>query len=154
MALTLTSPVTGGAQTGFTSPTYTLMADVGSTPLIKRWVVLALGGTQAGVDTHSASKQFAIEVERPAAIKQLGAPGLNGQIANVPSNKYKVVTLKSVIPASGQLPRGMVIRTEFSVPAGSETYDGANVKAALAVHIGSLNQLSAGIGDTVATGVS
>lgn len=50
MTIALSSPVTGGAQTGFTSPTYTLTAD---TPPAgsggKQYAATALGGTQAGV---------------------------------------------------------------------------------------------------------
>lgn len=153
MTMIVSSPVTGGAQTGLTSPTYTLLADSNPSASSKRWVVSALGGTQTGVNTHTASAQFALEVEKPAAVKQVGSPGANGVISNIPSNKYKVVTLKSVVPATGQLPRGMVIRTEISVPAGSETYDAPNVKAALSLHIGAIAQLSAGIGDTVLSGV-
>lgn len=151
--MNVSSPVTGSAQTGFTSPTYTLIADSNPSAASKRWIVSAIGGTQVGVTLHTASAQFALEVEKPAQIRQIGSPAANGLISNVPSNKYKVVTLKSVLPASGQLPRGAVIRTEMSIPAGSETYDAANVKAAISLHIGAISQLSAGIGDTVMSGV-
>lgn len=153
MTMSITSPVTGGAQTGFTSPTYTLIADSAPTNNSKRWIVSAVGGTQAGVETHSASKQFAIEVVRPAVLKQLGAPAANGIVANVPVNRYMVNTLKSVLPASGQLPKQSLIKTELTLPAGSETYDTANLKAAISLHIGALNQLSAGLGDTAVSGV-
>jgi len=153
MTMNVSSPVTGSEQTGFTSPTYTLTADSYPGASSKRWVVSDIGGTQTGVTLHTASAQFALEVEKPAQIRQIGSPAANGLISNVPSNKYKVVTLKSVLPASGQLPRGAVIRTEMSIPAGSETYDAANVKAAISLHIGALSQLSAGIGDTVMSGV-
>lgn len=153
MTMIVSTPVTGAAQTGFTSPTYTLIADSNPSASSKRWIVSGIGGTQVGVTLHTASAQFALEVEKPAQIRQIGSPAANGLISNVPSNKYKVVTLKSVLPASGQLPRGAVIRTEMSIPAGSETYDAANVKAAISLHIGALSQLSAGIGDTVMSGV-
>lgn len=152
MTASITSPVTGGAQTGFTSPTYTLILD-SSVSNSKRWVVSAVGGTQAGVETHTASKQFAIETVKPVVIKQLGAPAANGIVANVPVNRYMVKTMKSVLPAVSQLPKGMSISTEFNIPAGSETYDTANIKAAISLHIGALTQLSAGLGDTVVSGV-
>lgn len=152
MTMSISSPVTGGAQTGFTSPTYTLTAD-STASNSKRWVIIAIGGTQAGVDLHTASKQFAIETVRPVVLKQLGAPAANGIIANVPVNRYMVKTMKSVLPASGQLPKGMTITTEFNIPAGSETYDTANIKAAISLHIGALTQLSAGVGDSVVSGV-
>lgn len=152
MTMSLTSPITGGAQTGFTSPTYTLTVDTNPAPNAKRWVILAIGGTQVGVETHTASKQFAIEVEKPAVIRQLSAPSSNGQIVSVPTNRYRVTTSKSVLPASGQLPRPMNIKTEIPIPAGSESYDIANIRAAISAHIGALNQLSAGLGDSVQSG--
>lgn len=153
MGMQPSSPVTGGAQIGFTSPTYTLLQDSNPSGNSRRWIVSAVGGTQAGVTANTASQQFAIEVEKPVAIKQLGAPGLNGQVAVVPLNKYKVTVLKSVTPGANQLPRMAIGRFEISVPAGSETYDAANVKACISLLVGALTQLSAGIGDTVITGV-
>jgi hypothetical protein len=47
----------------------------------------------------------------------------------------------------------MQIRTEIEVPAGADAADPANVRAALSLMIGALNQISASIGDTAVTGV-
>jgi hypothetical protein len=47
----------------------------------------------------------------------------------------------------------MQITTIIDVPAGSDTADAANVRAALSAHIGALSQQSAGIGDTGVTGI-
>jgi hypothetical protein len=49
MSISVTSPITGGAQTGLTSPTYTVVTDTAppGNPG-KQVAVTALGGTQAG----------------------------------------------------------------------------------------------------------
>lgn len=154
MTMTLSSPVTGGAQTGFTSPTYTLVADTPPDVNSKQNVVTALGGTQAGVDAHSVSKPFYTSVWRPKIAAVLGKPNpVTGLIASVPNNVYKILTVKGVIPLAGQPNQKCIVRTEIQVPAGSDTADTANIRAALSMHIGSLNQMSAGIGDTTINGV-
>lgn len=58
MSFTLTSPITGAAQTGFTSPTYTLTSDLAPDNNGKQVAVTALGGTQVGVTTHSVAAPF------------------------------------------------------------------------------------------------
>jgi len=55
-----TTPVTGGAQTGFTAPTYTLSVDTAPDINGKQHAVTALGGTQAGVTSHSVSNPFTV----------------------------------------------------------------------------------------------
>jgi hypothetical protein len=47
----------------------------------------------------------------------------------------------------------MLVTTIIEAPAGSDIADAANVRAALALHIGCLNQQSAGIGDSAISGV-
>jgi hypothetical protein len=152
MSISLTSPVTGATETGLTSPTYTNVVDQPPDVNAKQNYVTALGGTQTGVRVHSAADPFTVSFWRDKVIKTLGQLGLNGQYADVPVNKYKVITRKGVIVALNQPPRVMIIRTEIEVPAGAETYDSANVRAAQSFHIGSLNQQSAGLGDTIAAG--
>jgi hypothetical protein len=46
------------------------------------------------------------------------------------------------------------INSRLSIPAGADTADTANVRAALSAHIGMLQQISAGLGDTLVTGIS
>jgi len=154
MAVNLTSPVTGSAQTGFTSPTYTLTADTAPDINGKQWAVTALGRTQTNVLTHSATNPFTTSVFRPKAYKALGKPHpVTGLIASVPNNTHKVITRKGVLPQSGQPYRNFVISTIMDVPAGSDTNDAPNLRAGLSMHIGALSQQSAGIGDTVTSGV-
>jgi len=156
MSLTITSPVTGGAQTGLTTPTYTIVTDTAPTNTGKQYAVSALGGTQAGVDTSSSpSRPFTITGSRPAVLRQ--APAVNqvtGLISgSVPNNVYTVQVRKGVTVVSGQTPRLMSIKCEIAIPAGADTADAANVRAALSLFIGSLNQISASLGDTCVTGV-
>ncbi len=154
MAIALTSPVTGSAQTGLTSPTYTVTLDTAPTSSGKQWAVTALGGTQTGVRTHGASDPFSVTFERPSNIRQAPIPNpVTGVIGNVPRNSYKVRVRKGVIPATGQNPQVFLITGTFDVPAGSDLIDAANVRAANSLFIGALNQQSAGWGDTQVTAV-
>ncbi len=153
MTISLSSPVTGAAQTGFTSPTYTLVSDVAPSQNGKQYAVTGLGGTQTGVTPHTASSPFTISFFRPQQLKLLPAIGVNGQYGNVPVNQYKLIGRKGVTPASGQPDRIAQATLIIDVPAGSETFDSAEIRALLSALIGAANQISAGIGDTVVTNV-
>lgn len=154
MSFAPSSPLTGGAQTGLTSPTYTLSADLAPSSNGEQYAVTALGGTQTGVVAHSVSRPFTLTMFRPATFKGLGVPNpVTGVVANVPRNVYKLITRKGVIPLDGQNPVVMLVTTEISVPAGADLADAANVRAALSAHIGCLSDQSAGIGDTCIDGI-
>jgi hypothetical protein len=66
---------------------------------------------------------------------------------------YKCITRKGVLPLADQPYQTMLITSICEVPAGSDTADAANVRAALSMHIGSLNQQSSGFGDMVISGI-
>lgn len=154
MAINLTTPVTGGAQTGLTSPTYTITADVAPNSASRQYAVTALGGTQTGVTISSVSAPFTVTAERPASFRQIGQPNpVTGVVSNIPRNKYVVRTRKGVIPLAGQNPQVMLVETIIHIPAGSDTADPLSVRAALSLHLGALAQASAGIGDTVTSGI-
>nr|UJQ85505.1 MAG: hypothetical protein 2 [Leviviridae sp.] len=154
MAFALTSPITGAAQTGFTSPTYTHAADMAPDVNGKQVAVTAIGGTQAGVVAHSVAAPFTITFVRPKTFKVLGKPNpVTGLLPSVPMNTYKVITRKGVLPLAGQPYATLRVTTIIDVPAGSDAADAANIRAALSAHLGGLAQQSAGIGDTSVTGV-
>jgi len=155
MSFTLTSPVTGGAQSGLTSPTYTLATDTPPNNNGKQYAVSALGGTQTGVDTSSSpSRPFTITLMRPAVLRQLPAVNAStGILPSVPNNTYKVIVRKGVTPLSGQAARVLNATLTIDVPAGADTADAPNVRAALSLLIGAINSISSGIGDTAVTGV-
>lgn len=155
MTLSTSSPVTGGAQTGFTSPTYTIAADIAPAPNGKQYAVTALGGTQAGVTIHSVSNPFTLTWWRQLALKVLpSANPLTGIIKSIPMNTTKLVVRKGLIPAANQVPIVGNVTITVTVPAGAETYDQANMRAMLSLAIGALSQNSAGLGDTVNSGIS
>jgi len=152
--ITLPTSITGGAQTGFTAPTYTTV--VGAYPGVngKQNYVTALGGTQTGVNAHSVAAPFTLTCNRPKVLKTLGNPNpVTGVITNVPRNTYTALTRKGVLVLAGQPNALMLIRTTIEVPAGADLADIANVRAALSLHIGALMQQSAGIGDMAQTGI-
>ena len=151
----LTSPVTGAAQTGFTSPTYTLTSDQAPEYNGKQSAVTALGGTQAGVTAHSVASPFTINFVRPKSYKTLGLPNpVTGKLATVPMNRFDVIVRKGVTPMAGQPAKPMIIRVSLDVPAGADTYDAANIRAAVSLALGALAQQAAGVGDTLITGIA
>jgi len=154
MTVALTTPITGAAQTGFTSPTYTIVADNAPSVNSKQWAVTALGGTQAGVTVHSMAAPFTVSVFRPAAFKQLGkANPVTGVISNVPTNQFKVIGRKGVLPLAGQPYRTAQCTIIFEVPAGSDLADSANLRALASATFGALIQQPAGFGDTFVSGL-
>jgi len=155
MSLTLTTPITGGAQTGLTTPTYTISADTPPTSSGKQYAVTALGGTQTGVDTSSSvSRPFTVTLQRPATFKSLGpVDPVTGALRSVPRNTFSVIVRKGVTPLAGQSPVVLLAKTTIDVPAGADVADAANIRAAMSLMVGAFNQVSAGLGDTLISGV-
>jgi len=154
MSWGITSPVTGAAMTGLTTPTYTHIADVAPDINGKQVAVTALGGTQTGVQAHSVSSPFTITFWKQKVLKVLGKTNpVTGLLPSVPMNQYKVQTRKGVLPLAGQPAAVMDIQTIIRVPVGADAADPLSVRAALSAHIGALNQQSAGVGDTATSGV-
>lgn len=149
------SPVTGSAQTGLTSPTYTLTADNAPSLYAKQYAITAIGGTQSGVNTHTVGAPFTVTMFRAAKLKVPGTANSSGVVSSFPTNTHKIITRKSAAASSNSVnpQQTIIIRTEIVVPAGTDTVSPAEVRAALSCHIGVLNQQSAGIGDTAITGV-
>lgn len=154
MTVALTSPVTGSAQTGFTAPTYTHVTDIAPDNNGKQYAVTALGGTQTGVTVHSATNPFTATVTRPRVFKPLGkANPSTGVIGSVPVNVYKFLVRKGAVPLVGQAPATAYIRAEMGIPAGTDTASPAELRAMLSLFIGAVTQVSAGLGDSVTSGV-
>lgn len=154
MAFALTSPITGTAQTGLTSPTYTHVADMAPDSNGKQVAVSALGGTQTNVTTQTVSSPFSLNFVRPKAFRVLGKPNpVTGIIKDVPRNTWKFIVRKGVLPLAGQPYATMQVTFQVDVPAGADSADAVNVRAALSAAIGALSQQSAGIGDTVTSGI-
>jgi hypothetical protein len=153
MAFAPSTPITGATQTGLTSPTYTIAADANPDNNGKQYYVSALGGTQTGVLAHSVAAPFTVSMFRPKNLKVLAPVNpVTGVLRNVPSNIYKVITRKGVLPLAGQSQKTAVLKTEFDIPAGSDLADPLSLRAAISAHIGLLSQISSAIGDSVTTG--
>lgn len=149
-----TSPITGGAQTGLTSPTYTHVADIAPDVNGKQIAVTALGGTQTGVTVHSVTSPFTATLIRPKTFKVLGKTNpVTGLLPAVPKNQWRLIVRKGVLPLAGQPTSTLILDLTMSIPAGADTADPANVRAAFSALIGLLSQQSAGIGDSVVSGV-
>lgn len=154
MSWSPSSPLTGAAQTGLTTPTYTLTADVAPDSNAEQHAVTALGGTQTGVDAHSVSKPFTLTIMRPKSFKGLGpANQVTGYVAQVPRNKVTVITRKGVVITSAGQIATSIVRTIIEVPAGADVVDAASIRAMLSCHIGALSDQSSGLGDTQINGV-
>jgi len=154
MTISVTSPVTGSAQTGLTSPTYTVVADVPPNSYSKQYAVTVLGGTQANVDVHGASKPFTITFSRPAQIRSAPNPSpVTGVMPNSPRNVYSVVVRKGTSPGVNQNPQTMTLRCDLAVVAGADLQEPEDIRAALSLLIGALSQQSAGLGDTLVNGL-
>lgn len=152
MTWTPSTPITGSAQTGLTSPTYTLTSDTAPYSNGKQFAVTALGGTQSGVTVTGASAPFTLSFFKPAVIKTRTIDS-NGRAVSVPMNVYKQVSRKAVAVDGVGGNAVALVTTTIEVPAGSELIDAVNVRAMLSAHIGLLSQQSSGIGDTVVSGI-
>lgn len=149
-----TSPIVGATVAGFTSPTYTLTADTPPNANSKQYAVTALGGTQANVDVNAVSKPFTHTMFRPPVLRALPQQNaVTGVIQNLPVNTYKILTRKGAVPAANQVPATCRIYTVVEVPAGTDTYEPEELKAAWSAHVGSLSANSSAIMDTFLTGV-
>lgn len=74
MSISIPGSLTGAAQTGFTTPGYTLTVDNAPDTNAKQSAVTALTGTQAGVTVHSVSSPFLISAWKPKTLAVLGKP--------------------------------------------------------------------------------
>ena len=154
MSFNPASPITGAAVPGFTSPTYTIVADTAPNINGKQYAVTAMGGTQVGVDANSVSKPFTLTFFRPAVLRVLPAVNpVTGVVKNIPVNSYKLITRKGAVPAVNQSIQVARITTVIEVPTGTDTYEPEDIKAMISAHFGAGYANASGIADTVITGV-
>lgn len=152
MSLVLPTTVTGGAQTGFTTPGYGLT--VGSFPGTNGYLnyVTSITGTQAGVRTHSVSDPFTLSAFAPVSPKGLGSMNSQGIYVNVPLNVYGLTVRKGLFPAANQPASNGSVDVRVKLPAGADSYDTANARAMLSLAIGALQSMSAAMGDSAISG--
>jgi hypothetical protein len=153
MAFTPTSPVTGAAVSGLTSPTYTLTADTAPSANGKQYAVTTLGGTQTGARTHSISSPFTMTFFKDPAPKQLPALNANGQLGSVPMVKHRLVLRQGQLPLAAQAYKTAVCRVEWDQPAGADVADVVQQKAFVSILGGTLYANANEIYNTLSTGV-
>lgn len=155
MSYNPTSPLPGGSQTGFTSPTYTLTLDNAPERNGVQHAITAKGGTQpATVDVHSVSRPFTVTTMKPKVFKSLGRVNpVTGQLGSVPRNIWRITSRKGVTPLAGQASVNAVIRTIVEIPAGADTADPDNIRALLSLHAGVLWDQSNELGDAFNNGL-
>lgn len=147
------SSTTGGAQTGFTSPTFTLVDDTAPVVNAKQKTISALGGTQGSAVANSASIPFTSTFYKPATVKPLPPANPNtGFRGSIPNNQYKWIVRKGGFAASG-VPVVAIARLTIDIPAGMDSYNPDDVRALCSYLVGQLNEESADLGDTCISGV-
>ncbi|DAD52546.1 TPA_asm: coat protein [ssRNA phage SRR6254353_1] len=150
MSVTLDGSVNGGAQTGFTGPTYTLTVTKDNKQT--DGYVSAVGGTQVGVRTHAISDPFMIRVSIPETYRLVAGVPSNGILPPQPKNTTRVRLTKGVLPLAGQASQMMEIDCMIKIPAGADAADAPNIRAALSLFIGQIGEISSGLGDTLVQG--
>jgi len=123
MSFNPTSPVTGAAISGLTSPTYTITEDQAPDGDTRRFLVTALGGTQTGVETHTVSSPFACHVSRPKTIRTLGRINpATGFYMALPVNEFRRRIYKGVTIVNGAISQEAVCVDDrrSRIVAGSE----------------------------------
>jgi len=154
MTFAVPGALTGSAQTGFTTPGYTCTVDQAPDTNGKQVAVTALTGTQAGVSTHTPSNPFTMTWWKYKVAKILGLPNpTTGKVTVVPFNVQKFVTRKGMLPLAGQAPAVAVMTTVMEVPAGADSASPSEIRAMVSAHVGALSNQSAGVGDTLVTGI-
>lgn len=153
MAIPNSGAVTGAPQTNLTTPTYTMVADTPPGVNGKQGVISALGGTQTGVTVHSVSDPFTFSGFKPPQLKVLSVQSaVTGIATKVPVNRYKFIARKGAIPLVNNPYKVALCKLEIDVPAGTDSYSPAEIRAMLSMFIGYLWQNSAAIGDSVVSG--
>lgn len=147
MTISVTTPVTGSAQTGFSSPSFVVASDAAPNAYSKQYAVTSLTGA-GSADPHGASKPFTLTFSRPQSVRSAPVPNpTTGVMGNSPRNTYSVLVRKGTVPGTNQNPQTMVLRCDLAVVAGADLVEPDDVRAGLSLLIGGLSQQSAGIGD-------
>lgn len=153
MTHTVSSPVPLGANTGFTTPTATLVSMTAPNANSKSWAATAFSGCP-GVTAHSVSAPATVTMSVPAVTKTLPYTGSTSSlVVNVPKNRHLLNFRKATTPGAGYSPRIDNVQMAINISAGAETYDMPNVRALMSLASGVLWQQCQNISDTIGTGI-
>jgi hypothetical protein len=147
------SSITGGAQSGFTSPVFTQVDDSAPALNAKQKTVTAVGGTGFTATANSTSNPFTSTFYKPGVLNKLpNANPVSGLRGTIPTNQYKLVVRKGGLCAAG-VPGTIIYRLTIDVPAGMDAYNPDEIRASASYFVGLLSEESADLGDTLVTGV-
>jgi len=145
--------ITGAAQTGFTSPTYTLASDLAPDANSRQYVVTACGGTQTDARSSTAGDPFTALVRKGRYNALPARNPVNGAYGNVPMNKVEILCRKGMFIDTDNTVRVGNLRIIAEIPAGAELNDSANIRALCSFAIGLLTEESADYGDSLIAGI-
>jgi len=152
MAFALTS-VTGAANTGLTTPGYTMTEDQATLAYMRQFIVSALTGTQTGVRSHSSTDPFLCWMSRPAAFRDRPTLNVQGQVVGNSKNEFVIGFKKGVLPiAGGAVPQMTEAILRVRIPAGAEIADMAQLRALFSLIGGVFNGQAVGIVDSLLSG--
>lgn len=138
MAINLTGPTAAVTSSMLTTATYSFTPDMANDARSKVFVVTALGGTQTGVTTHRVDKPKRFIIKRPLQYLQPSAYNqTSGKFGKVPNNVTRAIMQGAADVAANQS-APLNITADFSIPAGSASYDRANVEACVMAFIAAL----------------
>jgi hypothetical protein len=147
--------ITGAAQTGFTSPTYTLLSDLAPDSNSRQWVVSALGGTQTGVRVSTNGDPFTVTIRKDKTYKSVPArhPVTGVYSGAVPMNKIEILGRKGCYIDADNTVRNANLRIIAEVPAGAEQFDAANLRGLSSMILGLLAEEASDYGDSIISGI-
>jgi len=147
--INLSGPTTATTAGLLTAATYSFIPDMANDARSKVYVVSAIGGTQPGVNAHTADLPKLIVFKKPANWAVLGGySATTGRWARVPKNTFRVVGKIGVLVAAGQT-EIMTLGLDIPIPAGALSYDQANTEAGIVMFLqGIINQLPGFIATT------
>lgn len=146
------SSITGATEAAFTTPTYTLSADLQPLLNSRQYLVTAIGGTQTDVRANSAGDPFSVTLRRQPYKALPTKNPVTGQYGNVPLNKVDWLYRKGLkIDSAGTIRVGNV-RISVELPAGSETNDPKNVRALMCFAHGLVAEEAQDIADSLIAG--
>lgn len=152
MSISLTSPVAGTNQTGFTSPSFVIIPDVAPDVNGKQWVIESSTGTQTA-SNNEVGNPFSFVFWRPKVFKALpSGVSITGFSRSIPKNEWVCKTTKAVkVNSLGGTSLAEVV-TYIRIPVGAIAASADDLKAMLSMHGGAISQDTTQWFDTIQSG--
>lgn len=138
MSISLAGPTAAVTTAALTSATYTFTAALANDNRSKAFIMSSFGGTQTGVQAHTVDAPKKFVVKNPSQFLQPSGYNVSsGRYGKVPKNSTRVVGTGSAKVSATQW-ETIPIALDIAVPAGSLSYDRANVEASVLMFIAAL----------------